>query len=525
MRMNLSSAQSDREPLLFKPDTVGASLGFYLPATILSRFMGLIRAVVLTWLIAKGPFGLLQVAVLSISILHPVLSLGFHEAMTRYVPLYETRHALRAFLARAVPAALLIGAGLSGLAYIAAAPLGRFLFDVMPEAGGLPADLDVTALGHLAAATTFCLILYFEMLGILRGLRMFRAISVIETVYQIGFTIVAVAVALCGYKSALAMLVCYAASVLVTVLLFVPTLTRVLVLAKDQGEPLPEPGRGLIEQMIRFSFWAALAAVMWQTLQYYPVWYLHKVGGREGEVTGIFAAMRLLAQAVLVIALAVVTVVQTSVTKTWEAQGRGPADRQLLLGFKATALVLLGISAVIAVLAGALVRIYPSTYAVGTIAITPSLLNYVVWAYLLFLAVHFTLIEKPRYVFLPWCLGLICNMIFSKWLVQPGLSDESALSAAAWAGALGITPALLACVALLKSEKRPFDFGTWLLLAAAYALALPLPLMAPVIGLVLLLSASTTLILNHEEKRQIRDFLTAGHDKLRQILSQLVGWI
>lgn len=354
---------------------------------------------------------------------------------------------------------------------------------------------------------------------------MFRAISMIETVYQVGFTAVAVLVALCGFKSTQAMLVCYAASVLVTVLLFAPSLVRTVVSAAGQSEPLSESGRNLLGQMLRFSVWAALAAVVWQTLQSYPFWYLHKVCGREGEVTGVFFAMRQLAQAVLVIALAVVTVVQTSATKTWESRGREVADRQLLLGFKATALVLLGLSTVLAVSARLLVLIYPSTYAVGQVAIVPSLLNYVLWSYLLFQTIHFSLIEKTRHVFLPWCLGLLCTIAFSKWLVQPGMPDEVALKAAAWAGVLGITPAVMICVVLLKVERRPFDFGTWVLLTVAYALALPLPLMVPIMVLILLLAAGTTAILSHEEKRQIRDFLAAGHGKARQILSQLVGWM
>lgn len=523
--MSLFAAQSDRGPMLFKPDGIGASLGFYLPATVVSRFMGLIRGVVLTWLISESQYGLLQIALLSISILHPLLGFGFNEAMTRYVPQYETRGVLRAFLTRALAGALLISIVLGGLAWLGAGPLGRFLFEVMPEAGGLPPDFDVTLIGHLAVGTTFCLVLYFLLLGILRGLRMFRAISAIETVYQVGFTVVAVVIALFGWKSAQAMLICYAASVLTTVLLFTPSLVRVIGSAADQPEPLSESGRALLGQMLRFSIWAALAALMWQTLQYYPVWYLHKVCGREGEVTGIFAAMRLLAQAVLVVALAVVTVVQTSATKTWESRGQQAADRLLLLGFKATALVLLGLSAVLAVSARVLVMIYPSSYAIGQAAITPSLLNYVLWSYLLFQTIHFTLIEKTRHVFLPWCLGLLCTIAFSKWLVQPGMPDSLALKAAAWAGVLGITPAVMICVVLLKVERRPFDFGTWLLLIAACVLALPLPLMVPIMALVLLLAAGTTTILSHEEKRQIRDFLAAGHGKARQILSQLVGWM
>jgi len=305
-------------------------------------------------------------------------------------------------------------------------------------------------------------------------------------------------------------------------------LAQVILRAADQRQPLSAPGEGrpafsLASQMLRFSIWAALAAMMWQTLQYYPLWYLHKVCGQQGEVTAIFAGMRLVTQAVLVVAVAVVTVVQTAVTKIWEAHGREHADRQLLLAFKATALLLIVASAIMALLSSVLVRIYPAGYAAGADIIPALLLTFLVCAHLLFLAIHFTLIEKPRQVFLPWCLGLMCNAAFGSWLIQPGLAPHAALVAAARAGVLGITPALLLCVALLRAERRPFDFGTWLLLIVTYALALPMSLMLPVIALAALLAGSTAMVFSHDEKQQLRNYLTAGRDNLRRLLSLIVG--
>ncbi len=525
--MSFFADRSSGKPLLFRADSVGVSLSLYLPATVVSRFMGLVRGVALAWLMTESQYGLLQVALFGVNLLHSLLGLGFYETMCRYVPQYETRRALRAFLARAVCMAVLIGLVLSGLAWVAASPLAQFLLGKMPDARGTPIEADLAALGRLAVAASFCLILYFLMLGILRGLRMFRAISVIETVYQVGFTVAVVVVALCGFKSTRAMLVCYAASILTVALGSSPWLIRAVAAAPDQREPLPEigEGRSLLQQMLRYGVWAALAAVVWQTLQYYPMWYLHKVCPQQGEATAVFAGVRLLAQAVLVVASAVVAVVQPSVTRIWEAQGPERADRRLLLAFKATSLLLLVLSAVLTVSARLLVKIYPASYGVGSVIIPPSLLNYMIFQHLLFLAIHFNLIERTRHIFLPWCLGLMCSIVSSKWLVLPHLATEPALSAAAWAGVLGITPALVVCVILLKAERRPFDFGTWLLLVVTYALGLPMSLMLPIVTAVLLLAVTTTAILHHDEKQQIRDFLAAGHGKARQVLSQLVGWM
>jgi len=175
-----------------------------------------------------------------------------------------------------------------------------------------------------------------------------------------------------------------------------------------------------------------------------------------------------------------VTVVQTSVTKTWETHGREPADRQLLLG-SSHGLAAVGISAVLAVSARLLVKSIRRRTPSARSRITPSLLNYVVWAYLLsWLSFHSHRKDSP-------CVSAVVPRTGVQHRIQhlagrPGLSDESAILAAAWAGVLGITPPWRPVWLCSSWRSGRSTSAPGLLLATAYALALPLSLMAPVIA-------------------------------------------
>ena len=94
----------------------------------------------------------------------------------------------------------------------------------------------------------------------------------------------------------------------------------------------------------------------------------------------------------------------------------------------------------------------------------------------------------------------------SRWLVAPDLELEASLRAAALAGVLGITAALITCLALLGTERRPFGLGAALLLASVYALALPVYLLVPIVVVLLWLAYGTVVIFSADEKRRLREY-------------------
>jgi len=510
---------SSETPRLFRPGTVGQSLGIYLPTAAAYRLVGLARGIILAWLMTEREFGLFQITLLATNVLLPLCSAGLSDAMARYVPQYETRHSLRPFLVRAVPFALLAAAVFCTLLFLVTRPLTRLIFASFNH-GVDPTDpaAGSARLTQLVLATTLVLAAYFLLQAVLRGLRLFLALSLLELTGSVLFTVAAVVVACSGYRTAEAVMLCLAATHLVTITLFGVPLWRVIRRAQDQTEPLPLAAGAsaewlLFNQMIRFSVWAALAAVLWQAMQYYPMWYLQKVQGPE--VTAVYGSVRLITQAVLIGSVSVVFVVQTSVTKTWEALGRDPADRQLLLAFKATALLMLLGCVILAVGAPVIMRLFPRGYAYGAAVFPLALLFFLIGGQLAFLAIHFILIEKTRYLFGLWAIGLAGNGIFAAWLVRPDLEPSAALSAAAWAGVLGASAAMAAGLFFIRFARRPLDAGSVLVIAAAYALALPGYGLVAIIVALLLLAGATNAIFNSAEKQRMRDYVVAGRTRIR----------
>ncbi|HOW74267.1 MAG TPA: oligosaccharide flippase family protein [Phycisphaerae bacterium] len=493
---------------VFRSGTVTESLGFYLPAAVLYRALGLIRGVLLAWLISKREFGIFQIILLAINILVPLCAAGLNEAVARYAPQYETRHSLRAFLGRAIPFALLLGAALSAIVFLLAAPLSRLLFATFghgqPEAGLADSRIPLV---HLATATTLVLIAYILILALVRGLRMFLAVSLMELISNLLFTLLAVLTALAGQESAEAIMVCYAASYLVTLAVFGLPLWSLVRAMPDQGRPLDSEAGGsgsaaLLGRMLSYSLWSAMAAVAWQLVQYYPMWFLQKVHGPE--VVAVCGGIHLITQAVLIAATSVVMVIQPTVTKTWEALGRDLANRQLLLAHKVTLLATLFICALLDLAAPWLVRLFPVGYAAGEGIIPLSLTFFMVAGQVVFLGVHFSLIERTRYQFVVWLVAVLSNAFFAARFIRPELLPDQALSATVWSELLGITAALAVTLLILRMERQPFDRGLTLLILAGYGLILPaLALLAVILGVVLL-AGVTNVVFDRREKVEAR---------------------
>lgn len=494
---------------LFRSESVARSFSVYLPAMAIYRGLGLVRGLVLTWLMTQYEFGLLQVALLAINVLMPLCALGTYEGVARYVPMYETRGTLRAYIRRIMPVIVLLAVVLAGALCLAARPFGHLLF-----ATGSAEQTDSQLLLTLVmAGTILALVLYFVLLAVLRGLRMFRAVSLMELLSNVAFTGVAIAAAALGARSAAVIVLCYLATTAAVIPLFAFPLGRAI----RELSPLPAvptgdlPSRPL-SQLLKFSAWAAIAAITWQLLQYYPLWYLQKVSGPQ--VTAVFGGVRQMAQVVLVATIAVTTVVMTAVTKTWEAQGRAEADRKLALAFKSAGLFLLAACAVISAFAPLIIRLLPPSYAPGARIIPLSLLFFLICSHLSFLGIHFSLIEKPRHMVWPWVVGVAFNILFGVLLIRPGLGELAGLRAAAVSGVLAGAGALLTCLLLLRWEGRPLDRGAYLILAASFALALPTPLVLIAAVAILVAAWTTGLIFTPEEKLARRAYLTAARSRV-----------
>jgi O-antigen/teichoic acid export membrane protein len=500
---------------------MGGALGFYVPATAATRAIGLARGIILARLISETEFGLFQLTLLVINLLNPLCALGLNEGIVRYVPMYETRGTLRRYLRHVVPIITAISLAGCAVVFLLAEPLGWLIYATVEagkssvqavQAADAQAVHNWTRLTRIAAGASFGLIEYFLLLSVFKGLRMFRAVSLMELLNNIVFTGLTIVVALAGFKSASAMTWCSVVAMLLMVPAFALPLQRfmantpVLPPVPEEGVGTPGETESPMAQLLRFSTWAAVAAVIWQVLQYYPMWYLQKTHG--AEATAVFAAVRLVTQVVVVGAVTVAAVVQTTVTKTWESQGPPQADRQLSFAYKSTSLFMLVCCVLFAALADPIMGLFRESYHVGVRIVPMCLMFFLISGHLTFLGIHFALIEKMRHLFWPWMGGLVANVVLSVLMVAPGMGREQAIVGAAWAGALGLAAAMLWAICLLYRERRPIDRGTVILWAATLLLVLPVWAQAGCLaGLAALVVTSET-ILSDQEKAQIVAYCT-----------------
>lgn len=492
---------------LMRSQGLARALGIYLPTTVAFRLAGFVRGVLLAHFVSTEQFGLMSLSLLLAAVLTPIGGLGLSEAVVRYVPLYETQGSLVAFLRRAIWLVAGMALVMSGLMALSAPWLGPGLYgtiaSVASPTGQTVVVEDAVSMTRWISAVVFSIVAYFSILSVFKGLRMFRAVSAMEFTNAVMFTCTALLGVWLGPATAKTVVIAYALSNIACSVGFMVPLARTLPGLSQQRLPLAQH-ESVASQMLRFSIWAAVAALLWQTLQCYPLWYLNRVHGPAA--TGMFGAMRYLAQMVFLAATAVATVVMTVVNKAWESQGAEVADRRFQPMFKATALLLLAASAVLVVARCLVVKMFPGRYSDGQVVMPALLMCFLLASNLTFLTIHFTLIEKTRLLCWPWICGVATNVLLAYGLVRPAgdqaLTLAQQLLPSAWASVAAMLVAYAVCVLLLRREGRPGDFGTCVLGASCLALALPWPLMTVVVAALLVLARP--LVFTRAEMNELR---------------------
>ncbi len=530
---------------LFRSTTMSQSMGAYLPATVAARVLNLARILLLAWTMRLHEFGLLQMILIVVNVLTPLAGAGLHDALVRYVPMYEEHGGLARLARMSLGLMAAIGVFVVGVMVAFAEPLGRFFFVELGREA--PAGVELTTMTALpvtmlTAGLIAVQCVYFYLLSLAKGLRMFVALSWLELSHSILFLAGAGAAIAFGWISALALGAVYGASIVLPSLYFGVRMAGVVRRQQSQTRPpdsppgpagLPASG-ALASRLLRYGLWAMLAGVTWQVLLTFAAWNLGKKQGHDAMA--IFGAVRQLSQFILVAAVALSTVVMTAVIKTWESRGPEAAERQLSLAFRGCGLGLLMGCGVLAVTREWIMLAFRPDYAVAAPTLPLHLLFFLLGAYLAFLPGHFYLREKARMAFWPWAAGVAINVALAAWLVpvagvasagagQPafravssaasaasivltaGLEGPFGLGAAAWCAALAMLAATALCAALVRLRCTRLDGGTWIVLASAPLLALRPALLMAGMAILLVLALTTGAIFSRDERRRVAAFL------------------
>lgn len=488
-------------------DSLTQSLVASVSASLACRVVGLGRNIALAWLISKSEYGVFGIASLAANTLMPVCSLGLYEGAARYVPLYESRGMVQPFLRRLgglLAAVLTITCGWFALS---ASVVGPLMFsaagaDAVTTASAAPRTLLWFVLGCVAA-----LAFHHTMLGAFKGLRMFRAIGLTELFTAVIFTICVVAAAGIGFRTATPLLLLHALTALLPVLLLMPALRHV-----GRGETAaPAPSADRVEApLFRYSVWAAGTALLWHALGYYPMWYLLKVS--NGDTVGTFQGVRTITQVVQMGAVIVTNIVASNVTAVWERNGRDAAIPRLVLLTKAGLVALLLGATAMSAAKPLIMRIFPATYAAGAVAYDPLVLFFLLVGMIGVFAIRLNLVERPSRVFVAWAVGAALNVGTTYLLCgaphsEPPRPELALLKGAAIAGVVGVVVAVALCLFFSHRAGVGIDWGTFFLLIAAMPVALGMWPAVASAAVVLVLLATTNVILDRDGRRMLFETL------------------
>jgi len=492
----MNQQQAEPKNDLFTAAGVSHSVRVYLPATAIYRGMSLARGVILVWLLARqtGQYGLLSIALQTINILAPLVSLGLNEAVTRYVPAYQTRGLTMPFLRLAVSLIAGVTLPVTALLLLFTHPLGWVIFG-----GDHPAEI-----APLTRATFFAIaaiIAYFLIVALLKGLRMFPALAYMELFHGTLFLVFSLAAALLIGPHAEYIVWSYTLAMIIPTLIWGGLLIRRL--SSEKVENLsPETGP-LFRRLIGYGFWAAIAGIIWQTWQVYALWHLTRYD--TALHSDIFATSRLIGQLIMFLGIAISGVVMTSACTVWE-QGRH-SESNFLFDFysKLTFLFLLLCGMLIITARGPLEQIFPRQLSRISDILPQVLLFYQLSTILSFLAIQFTLIEKMRLMLWSWLIGLAANIFLAFLLIKPDRALVGAAEAATWS----MLPAILVTLCLIRAEGQPISIGLVILTLASMSLLAPVWLAWTGLAVLLAWAIFGSQIFDVAQKNQIRAKISA----------------
>ncbi len=525
LHYDVKHLKSVRLDNLYRADSVLTSLGAGTTASLICRAIGLVRGVALAWLMPTSEFGLFGIALVIVNVFMPVCAAGLYEGVIRYAPLHEKMGTLRAFLRGSM--GLVVGIALATTAGLWAfsESIGPALFAAAGVVSNAPPGSSVTTgnagavvdLSRVVWVCVFALAVYQTLLGLLQGLRMFRAQAGAELLSATLFTLLALGLAFRGLTSAAVVMAAYSFACLVVVAIFLPGLLAFARrTATDSKEAtVGDSTSGTTFTLLAFGGWAAASAAVWHALSSYPMWYLLKVSGPE--VVGPFHAVRMITQLTQFGAVILTAVVTAHVTRFWEHEGRTAALRPLALMTKGSLAALLAAGTALSVAGPLLMGIFPRSMSIGKSAYDPLVLFFLLAGALGLVAIRLKLVEKPRLVLSAWLVGAAVNVGVSFALLGSAggtsVPQAVALSSAAWAGVAGVGAALVICLGLAARERLAADGRCLALIAALCATGFGWRIALPAFVVVIVTALATELLFTRAERSRLRSSLSFRIDR------------
>ena len=425
---------------LYRVGTLGELMGIHVSVTILQRALGFGRVLVLAWMLQPEHMSLWGLGVMLFTVLGPLLTLGTDSGTERYVSLFETRGRLELFYRKmrigVLGLVLIIGAGLLVNAeYITSLVIsaGRGVPGVTPQRQVL--------ICWLALINAMLWALQLNVLSFLKGMRVYRVVSVVHIFFSVLFSVAAIAV-LWVWPSATAALVTHAATLGVSLIVSMGFLhfgifhTGGMRRRGKDRRKTPRPGqvdrrarrpaqqlpRRLFARLLTFGLISVLGTAIWSANSYISFYMICSHHELDKSSAGVFFVYMRLAHPVVLLSQAAWAVLFVHVARRWESGLRQQAMDVLETAYKGIALAIMTLAVIAYATAPYWVLILPSRYHSGVELVGPLMMSFLSVGFMALMTMIARLRERPAAIAAAAMAAGAANIFLANmWIGQYGV--------------------------------------------------------------------------------------------------------
>jgi O-antigen/teichoic acid export membrane protein len=444
-------------------------MGIHVSVTILQRALGFVRVLVLAWMLAPEHMSLWGLGVMLFTILGPMMTLGTDSGTERYVALFEARGRTDLFYRKmrfgVLGLVLLVGAGL----LVNAEHITSLVIAAGKGVSGVTRDHQVL-ICWLALVNAMLWALQLNVLSFLKGMRVYRIVSVIHILFSVLFTVMAVGV-LWFWPTATAALLTHAVSLGISLVAAWGFLHFGIVHTGgrrrrgpdrrktprpghvDRRAPIPAQKlpRNLFARLVTFGLISVLGTALWSVNSYISFYMLYSHQELSKSQAGVFFVFMRLAHPVVLLAHAAWAVLFVHVARRWESGRRDKAMDVLETAYKGIAIAIMTLAVIIYATAPYWIRILKSQYHCGVGLVGPLMMSFLAVAFMALMTMVARLRERPAVIAAAAMVSGAANVLLANiWIEQYGVIG------AAYASGVGmfIGVGLVSVVFLLASRVR-----------------------------------------------------------------------
>ena len=480
-----------------RPDSLAQSVMLLFCLTMIQRTVGFGRSLLLCRWLAPEELGHWDLTLAFLEMAAPIAVLSMPALFSRYIEHYRQRGNLRFFVQRISAAVVCLIACSIALIYWQRAWFSQVLY------GGDGAE--GIYLIKLLLFVLPAVILLNTINELFSGMRMFRAVTMLQFAQSLLFAGLALSLAGTWHAGADSVITSYGLTCLLCSAL--PLYWLIRMWRKLPGSPTSPGGAPFWGRLLPFAgaVWAnnLIQNLFAMTDRYMILHHSGMRGNAAAAAVGQYHSARVVPLLLVQLAIVIGTMFVPYFSCDWEA-GRRHVVRDRLNTFLKVTGVLLMITAVSILVASPILfdGVFAGKFAAGK-AILPWTLLCAMWYSMYCIARIYLWCDERVWLA---CIALVAglavnvgaNLILLPWLGIQG---------AAMAASLGNVTLLVATYKLATSRGMHFSFGTWLISAAPATICLGPWLAASSLAILLFASAATTWIFTRDEKELFASFV------------------